>query len=157
MPPIHLEAQVSPDDLLEAVDQLGTSELDRFVSQVLAIRARRKAPSLPPEEAVLLLQINHGLPAELQERLQQLDDKHASESLTPDEHTELLRLVSEVEALDAQRVESLSHLARLRGVSLAARLHARPRNHAQGACDGEHAPSEPRGHSQSPEAPPRHG
>ncbi len=118
MPPIHLEAQVSSDDLLEAADQLGTAELDRFVSQVLALQARRKAPSLPPEQAALLVQINQGLPAELQERLERLDDKRTNETLTPDEHAELLRLVAQVEALEAQRLENLSRLARLRGVSL---------------------------------------
>jgi hypothetical protein len=122
MPTIHLEAQLSPDELLEAVDRLGTAELDRFVSQVLAIRARRKAPSLPPEEGALLVEINQGLPAELQARLERLDDKRANETLTADEHAELLRLVAQIEALEAQRLERLSRLsrlARLRGVALA--------------------------------------
>jgi hypothetical protein len=34
------------------------------------------------------------------------------------QHTELVGLVAQVEALEAQRIESLSRLARLRGVSL---------------------------------------
>lgn len=42
MPTIHVEAQVSPGDLIAAVEQLGTAELDRFLSQVLALRARRR-------------------------------------------------------------------------------------------------------------------
>jgi hypothetical protein len=118
MPTIHLEAQVSPDELLEAVDQLGTDELDRFVSQVLVIQARRKAPGLPPEQAALLQQINRGLPADLRDRLERLEEKRESEILTPDEHAELLRIVAQVEGLEAQRVETLSRLACLRGTSL---------------------------------------
>ena len=31
MPTLHVEAQVSPDELLQAVDQLGMAELERFV------------------------------------------------------------------------------------------------------------------------------
>jgi hypothetical protein len=120
MPTIHLDAQVSSEELLSAVDQLGTAELDRFVSGVLALLARRKAPSLPPEEAALLVQINQGLPAELRDRLERLGEKRESETLTPDEHAELLPLVAHLEDLQVQRVEKLSRLARLRGMSLAA-------------------------------------
>jgi hypothetical protein len=120
MPTLHVEAQVSPDELLEAVDQLGTADLELFVSRVLALRARRAAPSLPPEEAALLLQINQGLPAELRDRLALLQAKSEDESLTPGEHAELLALVPPVEALELQRIEALSKLARLRGVPLTA-------------------------------------
>jgi hypothetical protein len=118
MPTIHLEAQVSPDELLEAVDQLGPAELERFVSRVLELRARRAAPSLPPEEAALLAQINRGLPAELRDRLAHLHEKRESEALTSGEHAELLGLVAQAEALEAERIEHLSRLAALRGVSL---------------------------------------
>jgi hypothetical protein len=120
MPTIHIDAQVSPDELLTAVDQLGTTELDRFVSRVLSLQARRKAPSLPPEEEALIVEINRGLPADVHDRLRLLDEKRADETLTPEEHAELLRLVDQLEDLQVQRVEKLSRLARLRGVSLTA-------------------------------------
>ncbi len=120
MPTLHVETQVSSDELLQAVDQLETADLERFVSRVLALRARRAAPSAPPEEAALLLQINRGLPTEMRDRLGRLNEKSEDEALTPDEHAELLRLVAQVEALEVERIENLSRLARLRGVSLAA-------------------------------------
>jgi hypothetical protein len=63
-------------------------------------------------------QINRGLPAALRDRLRQLDDKREAEALTLDEHSELVGLVAQVEVLEARRIESLSRLARLRGVSL---------------------------------------
>lgn len=118
MPTIHVEAQLSPGDLLAAIEQLGTAELDRFLSQVLALRARRRAPSLPADQAELLIQINRGLPQDLRERLDQLDARREAEALTPEEHAELIRLVTRVEELEAQRIEHLSCLAAIRGVSL---------------------------------------
>ena len=84
MPTLHVEAEVSPDELLQAVDQLSMADLERFVSRVLALRARRVAPSLPPEEAALLVQINRGLPAELRARLRLLNERSEDEALTPD-------------------------------------------------------------------------
>jgi phosphoglycerate-specific signal transduction histidine kinase len=119
MPMIHiLDAEVSSDELVRAVDQLGTTELDRFVSRVLMLQARRRAPALPAEEAALVARINRGLPAELRDRLDQLGDKRANETLTDEEHAELLGLVPKLEALEVERLEDLSQLARMRGVSL---------------------------------------
>lgn len=41
MPTIHLQAEVSRDALLGAVGQLSPAEFDRFVAEVLELRARR--------------------------------------------------------------------------------------------------------------------
>jgi hypothetical protein len=81
---------------------------------------RGPAPSLPAEEAALLIQINRGLPPALRARLGTLNEKCEDEALTPDEHAELLGLVAQVQALEVERIESLSRLARLRGVALTA-------------------------------------
>jgi hypothetical protein len=118
MPTLYVEAQVSPDELLQAVEQLGTPDLEQFVARVLALRARRAAPSLPPDEAALLFQINLGLPSEVRDRLALLNEKSEDEALTAAEHAELLGLVAQVEALEVKRIEHLSLLANLRGVSL---------------------------------------
>lgn len=69
----------------------------------------------------MLLQINRGLPAVMRDRLGQLNEKSEDEALTADEHTELLGLVARLEALEVERIENLSRLAHLRGVSLARR------------------------------------
>jgi hypothetical protein len=120
MPTVHIEANVSPGELLKAVDALDASELDSFVAEVLALQARRRAPSLPPDEADLLVRINEGLPDELRARYDALHAKQEAEALTPEEHEELLRVIARVEDLQAERVENLARLARLRGVTLAA-------------------------------------
>jgi hypothetical protein len=50
--------------------------------------------------------------------LEELIEKRRNELLTPEEHTELLRLTAEMEKLDAQRVEALSLLATVRKTTL---------------------------------------
>lgn len=122
MPTIHLEAQVSPEELLKAIDQLTSTDLERFFVQVLALRAQRNAPALRPEESDLLQKINQGLPLDLRDRYEALIGRRRSGALTPDEHDELLRLTDQVEALQAERAENLARLARLRGVPLATLL-----------------------------------
>lgn len=120
MSTIRLEATVSPDDLLRAIEKLGPAELERFASQVFALVAHRRAPSVPDEESELLQAINQAIPAEIVERYAALIERRRDGTLTHEEHEELLRLGDEVEILDAQRAEHLVKLARLRGVSLSA-------------------------------------
>lgn len=124
MPTIHLEAQVSPDELVKAADQLPLAELDRFVSQILALRARRAVASLPADEAELLVAINRGVPDDVRSRLDELGQRRDDEALTPPEHEELLRLIARVEELEAERVDHLARLARLRGVSITALMES---------------------------------
>ena len=51
MPTLHIEAELSPEELLAAVQQLSPAELDAFTAKVLALRAARVAPSLPAAES----------------------------------------------------------------------------------------------------------
>jgi hypothetical protein len=124
---------VSLDELLKGVAQLDTPELERFVSQVLTLRAKRIAPCLPGEEAGLLEKINQGLPPDVQRRYGELTAKRRAETLTPEEHQELLALIDRIEQADAERVQALTELARLRNVSvttLMAELGIRPPDYA---------------------------
>jgi hypothetical protein len=120
MSTIEIKSQVSLDELLNGVAQLSLSELEYFVSQVLALQAQRKSPSLPKGEAELLLKINQGLPPDTQTRYDELVAKRRAETLTPDEHQELLRLIDQIERADGERVKYMVDLARLRGTSLTA-------------------------------------
>jgi hypothetical protein len=61
--------------MLTDVEQMSLSELEQFVSQVMAISARRKAPILSHTESELLLKINRGLPLEMRKRSQTLNAK----------------------------------------------------------------------------------
>jgi hypothetical protein len=120
MPVVQVEAQLSLDELLKAVEQLSQPELGKFVSRVIALEAQRKAPSLPQAEAELLLKINQGVPSQVQKRYDTLVVQRQAETLTPDEHDELLRLTNQIEDLQARRMEYLAELARLRKTSLTA-------------------------------------
>jgi hypothetical protein len=120
MPTIQVEAHLSRKDLLKAVEQLDPGEFQQFFADVLAVRARRQVPHLSAAESGLLRTINHGLPVDLQTRYRDLIGKRRQQSLTPEEHDELLRLTGQVEQLEADRVAALSELAQLRQTTLPA-------------------------------------
>jgi hypothetical protein len=119
MPTINAEGPLSRDELLKAVRQLSQADFQQFVAGVLDLRAERQTSRLTAPEADLLLRINAGLPAGLRERFRELVEKRDADSLTTDEHAELLRLTEEVERREAERLTALSELAHLRHTSLA--------------------------------------
>jgi hypothetical protein len=118
MPTIQVKSEVTLDELLNGVEQLNTPDLEFFVSQVLVLQARRRAPCLPRDEAELLQKINQGLPADVWQRFDELNEKRRAETLTSEEHEELLELIDEIEQWDARRVEYLAALAQLRNMSI---------------------------------------
>jgi hypothetical protein len=113
-----IEAEVSVDALIKAAEQLSERDLGHLATQVLALSARRKAPSVTGQEAELLLKINQRLPADVQRRYDELIAKRDAETLTPQEHAELIELTREAEALDVARVVALIELAAVRGVPM---------------------------------------
>jgi hypothetical protein len=60
-PTIHLEAEVSRESLLKAIEQLSPTELDQFVSEVLDLHARRGTKRPTATESGLLTRNNEGL------------------------------------------------------------------------------------------------
>ena len=106
------------DELLNAANQLNEAELEALLNRLWLLRARRKAPTLSHQEATLLLQINQGIPPELNQRYQPLSQKRDALTLTDSEYAELLRLSDQIEQLTAQRLEALINLATLRQIPL---------------------------------------
>lgn len=119
MPTIHIQADVSVDELLQAAEQLSETELNRFTSQVLALHAKRLAPNVTEGERELLERVNESPAETVQQRYAELITKRDAETLSKAEYAELLQLTSQMEAFDTARVEALSKLAALRGVTLA--------------------------------------
>ena len=113
----ELESQVR-----EQAKQRGL-EADEYVVNVLQQYLRQIQKYLPshlPElEAQLIEQINEGFPPELWQRYNELMTKRRAETLTPDEHAELISLSDQIEELSARRLEFLADLALLRQTSLA--------------------------------------
>lgn len=114
---LQVEAQLTTDELLRAVKQLNKNDLEKFASQVLNLRAKEQAPSLPKSEAELLQKINQGLPTDLLAQYSELAAKRQAETLTPEEHAELLKLTDQIEHQEAERAKSLAELAQLRQTS----------------------------------------
>ena len=120
MPKVQVISQIEldVDELLQGVARLGSGDLEQFADRVLALRARRRAPSLPGREAELLQLINRGVPAELRRRYDELNDKLHEETITAEEQSELLGLIEQIEQADAERLRHLAELAELRQVPL---------------------------------------
>ncbi|WP_055075595.1 hypothetical protein [Pseudanabaena sp. 'Roaring Creek'] len=70
-------------------------------------------------ELELLQKINRALPAELQQQYNDLSEKIRSQTITPEEHQDLLQLIDMVELADGDRLQNLIQLSQLRNISLA--------------------------------------
>lgn len=105
----------SPNELLQAAAELNSVELEKFVAEAIALRAKRQSENLSVPESELLLKINQGIPAKTQKRFDELVAKRRDETLAPEEYRELLRLTDKIEKADAKRIELLAELARVRG------------------------------------------
>jgi hypothetical protein len=118
MPTVRVEAQLSSEELLKAVQQLDPSALDQFLAQVFTLWAQRQVPALSALEKKLLRTINEGLPQKLRQPYEELIARRDAKTLTPEQHQELLRLTEEVEDVQAKRVAAMVQLARRRNRSL---------------------------------------
>lgn len=112
------KVQIDIEDLLEGLSQLKTPELEGVLSKASDILAQRKAPSLSASESELMLKISQGLPQEIQSRYDELSEKMSGDTISHTEHEELLELVDQIELKDAERLEYLLQLSRLRNISL---------------------------------------
>jgi hypothetical protein len=118
MPTVQIKAQLSFDELLNAVKQFNSYDLEKFVWAVHYIQAQRKAPSIPRRESELLLKINQKLPPNIQAAYDNLIAKRRAETLKNEEYNELLHLTEKVEQFEAKRIEAMTELAGLRQISL---------------------------------------
>jgi hypothetical protein len=76
--------------------------------------------AMPTTDDDLAARIGASIPDGVRRRYDELAAKRRDETITADEHAELLRLIDEVERRQADRVAALAELARRRGVSLTA-------------------------------------
>ena len=109
---------VTAAEVVNAAQELSLPELETVIAQLIAVHARRAVEAGQIVEADLIRAIEDAIPPVLQQRYDQLKARRRSGTLTEAEHQEFLRLIDLVEQLDAQRLQHLAQLARLRGVSL---------------------------------------
>lgn len=115
---ITSKIQIDIEELLAGLAQLQTHDLEGVLSRANVILAQRKASNLPSVESDLLRAINQGLPSGVQARYNELSEKMHNNAISTSEHDELLALVEQVELKDAERLENLMKLARLRNIPL---------------------------------------
>ncbi len=121
MTTIQVETQLSLKTLLQGLTQLSLDELQAVSKQASLLRARHFAPSLPKEEAQLLLKINQGVvPEKTSIQCAVLSEKSRQGGITDEEQTQLNGLVDEIELLNAERIGYLVKLAQLRQTTLPA-------------------------------------
>ncbi len=118
MPMMQNQARLTAGQLLEAVEQMPQEALDRFVEQVVVLRASQRAPRLSRAESELLEKINRGIAAPDQRQYDELVAKREIEDLPQDENAEFLRLTNLLEGLNVERMEALAKLARIRRSTL---------------------------------------
>ena len=125
MPKVHVtsDIEIDFDEVLNGLARLETSDLAQLVEQVIALQARRRAPSMPKNEADLLQKINQGPSPEVRRRYEGLTAKLRADTIMPEEHQELLQLIDQIELADAERIQHLIALAQLRQVSVDALMH----------------------------------
>lgn len=109
---------MSIDELVQAANSLNETDLNQLVSRVLLLKAKRQAPILSGAETELLLHINQGVSADLQQQYRDLRAKRDDGTLTDEEYELLLELSDRIEILAAERAGSLVKLAELRQVPL---------------------------------------
>ena len=120
---VKSEVKIDIEQLMDGVAQLDTPALENLLSQVSLVLAQRKAPRLPKQESMLLQKINLGASDVIHKRYRELQAKLHHETISADEHQELLELIDEVELADAKRLQALLELAQLRQVSLDDLMH----------------------------------
>ena len=116
----ELETELRDEAAKEGLDPNG------FALNALqeCLRRNRRAPRFSRQESELLLKINAGLPEETWERYHALVARRKAETLTPEEHAELIQLTHQVEIDNARRIGHLIELAQLRQTTLEAVMHS---------------------------------
>jgi hypothetical protein len=121
MATVHFKSEISIelDQLLTGIAQLDTPDLEKLLIQVRQVLAHRQNPNLPALELELLQKINQASPEEIQQKYNELSAKMRSQTITPEEHQDLLKLIDIVEQADGDRLQHLIQLSQLRNISLA--------------------------------------
>lgn len=116
-----LTLELQPDLELRLRREAGRQGLDARSFVLDLLRQNLSRPEPTPDalsEKELLAEINRGLSAEEWERYRELIDKRQQDTLTKDEHAELIATTNQLEEANVFRVQCLGELARRRHTSL---------------------------------------
>ncbi len=105
--------------LIKGVSEMPISELERFIQELNTLLTQRRRTEQPYRERYLLSLINQTvLGKEKTERYKTLILKHEYETISDEEHAELLTLAEEEEEIRVNRLTYLVELAQLQNIPL---------------------------------------
>ena len=116
---VSRQTQLTTQEIMAAIGQLGPVDLEKVAHQVAQLRMRR----VTGLEAELLQTARRRRPRAFERRYRELMRLRQEETLTEAEYEELLRLTGEAEAFDTRRIKALSALADLRQTDLDTMMH----------------------------------
>lgn len=114
---MNTQKNSSSQHIISLAQTMPVDELEKLVGDVLAIRAERIAPHITGEESKLLRTIQKTLPKKDLRRMKELQILRDSENLSQDGFSELAELIEKLEILHAERMNAVSSLAELRGIT----------------------------------------
>lgn len=108
-------------DIAEAWNSTSAAKRKRLQGQIrewigINGQTKKNAPHLSRKESELLARINQLPDLEKRRRIEELTDKMEYESITDEEHAELLRLSDEMESFSVDRLQAVIDLAKHRKV-----------------------------------------
>jgi hypothetical protein len=112
------KVKVSLDEILHGISKLDVNELEDFLQKLGNVVASRKSPHLTVRETELLLAINQPVPEAQQTAYERLAEKMRAETITPQEHQELLKVIEFIEQFHVNRLQKLIGLSQYRGITL---------------------------------------
>jgi hypothetical protein len=115
----------APENFVEDLHQAALQEHNRESSSGgiwHERQAKNMLANLSPQEGFLLDKINEGLPANVWERFHLLVARRRDDTLSSEEHAELVELTNRIEVAHARRMESVWELAKLRNKTLSEML-----------------------------------
>ena len=120
MATIRIEAQLTADQLFQALQQLPPKELERLLARASQLRVQRRPATrrVSRREKELLPQATATVPEDIMARYRALRDKMRAGNITQPEHQQMLALIQEMEAHNVARIKALAGLADLRQQSL---------------------------------------
>lgn len=93
-------------------------ELNHYILNALQAPLQHTSATTQTTEAELLQQINVGFSTQTWEQYHSLISKRQAETLTPEEHNQLIQLSDRLEKLNVVRIQALIQLAALRSQPL---------------------------------------
>ncbi|MBT9317306.1 hypothetical protein [Leptothoe spongobia] len=121
-----LTIEITPElehQIKQAAERAGLTP-DTYVLQLLHQSLQQQAPKkaieaqLPKEQADLIQIINQSFSDIEWQRYHSLIGKRDSETLTPEEHEDLVTLSDQLEEANAERIQAVADLAKLRCMSV---------------------------------------